>query len=457
MILGNCHLAWLTCYDSRVNTTDCVSELEVFLHSKRSEGDENSRGEFTLNQELALEKIANYQLPGNEYWILKLIQAASLLGVKSFDLKQTKTENALRIYGQNWPHQLFEGAFFSVESTGSGALDHLRMALWSVGISQRRAFQLTFPRSEKSYFWDGAQMTVKKSLNLPCLYLNVSHRIRESDKILSVLNPSRAARVNARVLELVRHRAFTAPITLRVDGRRHDGLQHCPSHGFQEFSYPMYCFGVEFAGPALSIPPGTFETPNRPRQMELARLCQNFDYGSLRSSHGAVAFLCTHCGKSESGERRGYRKQAQSSRVYWVRHGVVVQEDVIDLPEFSTSFGIFMNASHLDSDISGFALRESQTHPIKKKIFGELTALLEETRWNFSTSRVASGANGYLAGSVFATIVGALMLGAVNFVSIFSGLNPEQLLQSAEDDCAEFVTAWKRRFNSLEADDCSGC
>ena len=428
-----------------VSMPDYVSELEVFLHQQYSQGQESSQGLFTLDRQRAVEIISRCQLPGSEFWILKFIQAASILRVKSLDIRQTKTENTIRIYGKNWPIQDFEQVFFNVAETGSGAIDNLRLALWSLGIGQSRAFQLTFPNSDRSYLWDGAKMTIRKSLKLAYLHVTVSHRTRKSGQIFSVLSPLRAASINTQVADLVRSRAFTAPITLRIDGLRCDGFQNSPSHGFQDLSYPLRCYGLDLNIPPLPIPPGTYENPSVPKDPNLHKLSENFSYGSLRSSQGAIAFLVGHCAWVKSGERGGYKKGSHRSTISWIRHGVIIQQDELDLPRLAISLGLFVNASHLNTDLTGFALPASQAQPLQKLACREMAAHLSLTELAIDYAEAKRDIEQGLGEGILATL-GALLIGAATFIGIYSGLNPEKLIQCIQDDYLEFHKAWTSKY-----------
>lgn len=52
------------------------SKLNKFLSKQASEGSQAGQGQFTIAREVALEKIAQFQLPFPDAWLLKLVQAA---------------------------------------------------------------------------------------------------------------------------------------------------------------------------------------------------------------------------------------------------------------------------------------------------------------------------------------------------------------------------------------------
>ena len=68
------------------------SELQQLLRQQQAEGKFDSGGQFTLDRDKALAKLAAFQLPRRGAWILKIVQSAVLAGATDLKIVQTNFE-----------------------------------------------------------------------------------------------------------------------------------------------------------------------------------------------------------------------------------------------------------------------------------------------------------------------------------------------------------------------------
>lgn len=405
-----------------------------------------------MDREKALQKIADFQLPYPDCWILKVIQAAVLSGAESLQIRQTSTDTELSFLPSEWPPANFETQFFNPASVTTAASAALRTAMWSVGLGCKRPFQLTLPGRQHTYFWDTMELTAVPRSDSKRLFLAVSHRTAESGKGIPGIRALQAARSNASVLQVVTGCAYTAPLELTVDNRRVDGLDRSPTHGMSSSCYPMATCWLEVDGTLLGMPPGNNPLPTLVQHHRLKALCEHFelDPGDRRPS--GVAIISAHCGDGDSALSAG----EQHSTLTWIRNGVVVQRERLGLPKRAMSVGIYASADGVNTDLSGFALRENELAPLRERLLRAASEHLRVTQLDFEILdrskhvKKQFAAGGLTTAGVFLKPLipplGLALIGGGILASIHLAQGVKQLLDQLEKNYARLRSDWSVRF-----------
>lgn len=332
-------------------------ELEQLLKSQYTNPVDSS-GSFSLHAEKALEKIAKYQLPYPDAWVVKLGQGVVLSGADSLKIHQSSTDTTFVFYPREKPDVELSSSFLDPSDSNIEWWQYFRGALWAVGINLKRPFKIGL--FGENYFWDGFELhnlESRASRWADGISLDVSHRTVEQGKGLPVIRNIQAAWLNAGLSNVFSEVLFSCPLAVTVDGRNIDGFQRVPNHGFSSENHPVKMFWVK-GEPPLPIPPSTRD--NRGRfmgQSKLEGLTEFFESRPPAEPIRAAALLSAHA-YYQSGKNGGWRTPERKSVIYWIRHGVVIQKEEFHITPRCVSLAVFASCDHIATDITGFGLEE---------------------------------------------------------------------------------------------------
>ena len=326
------------------------SRLVQYLNGQLGEALLESSGGFTLARERAVEKLAAFQLPRPESWILKLIQALVAGGTCNIDIRLRARETELGFsLALPWSLEQVEEAFWDPEISDVPSLDHLKRGLWNVAIRQGRPFQLSLSGWTQALIWTGQELRrlpiswdSASTLTLSCR--QAGDRSRNS------------AAVNAETLLEVQQHAFVCSVPLVVDGRRIDALQIGPHHGYHPQTIPIVIATATSSLQTLEVPPGTWEDPRpaaiserQPEKLTRRKV-------GCRGPISVAGIIALHAHRIKDGSWAAGRTY---SHFFWVRDGVVVHTEGLNQPEpLSVSCGVFASALGMSSDLTGFTLMD---------------------------------------------------------------------------------------------------
>jgi hypothetical protein len=369
------------------------SQLDLFLSNQTTEGRLDSEGHFTMAREQALRKLAEFQLPFRAAWAVKIIQCAVAHGTDS-PIRVDLTAGEARFYFEAPNLQLdeIEREFYNPEAQGEAALGHLLSALWAVGIREQWAFQIATPHDPETLIWDGERLNrVDSEIRHNCAYLAVSMRTKNAGKLEWVQEIVNSGAQNAEILTTLNRWCYTVPVPLTVDGRRVDSLYHCRSHGANSSNYPLTVGFGEGELRKVGIPPGTFEElpPTKDPRYKTLSLTHPppKDGGGLQAisdsvrqrlqpvDECSVPFLLTaHLEWAKHNNKYQWNTNLEFSMAYWVRDGVVVdQEHLTGFPSHC-SVAVFLQADGLPSDLTSFHLARCQEREDRLKTAKEIVA-----------------------------------------------------------------------------------
>lgn len=411
---------------------EAPSELMQFLRSQQEQGERESEGQFTLAREKAMVKMAEFQLPIPEGWLIKVVQALVAQGkVSRITVQLTATETRILAESDSWELDPVETAFFRPDALGKPHLKHLMVGLWSVAMKDKRAFQLTLPDCPEGLRWDAK--TLERTTVVPCKgmwSLSVTHGSPLDGFSGLVSNLAANRQRNAYSLAALSEYCFPCPVPLVVDGRRIDALQFAIRSGWLPDSVPL---GLGFAGgtlPSVKVPRGTFEDiacfegADR-SQSDWAQLSEQLLSELESVEECCVATLLTVCPEGTS-------LNLNWSKVLWVQDGVLIDAEPLLFETTELVVGCFVNAEGLPTDLTTLTLREnSEREERVARVRGLVMTMLQETRTiDFSRFQIqkrskAGAALLFLAGigTIWAAPVvgGGLILGSLAAVTRANG------------------------------------
>lgn len=310
-------------------------------------------GGFTVAREQALLKLANYQLPFEGAWGMKVVQAA-VAWEQSSEIKVTISRTEA-FFAFQCPEELsleeIENAFYNPEPHPDRAVRHLVSALWAVGIAKKHPFVLSFPHQESSLRWNGKELSYG------------ARRVARSWSALLVGGGADPRSLNASLSQCLAQRCYTCPVPLTVDGRRLDGLQYCPSHGWSGLNYPLALVAVSTDLPSLPIPSGTWQgKPSKEWQKETGEGLGEtsnkvMEQLTVFDEATCVFLLAAHV---QSHAPKRYEPRFAGSQCYWVSDGVVVEQRELDVAPGTCSAALILSGQGLPTDLSGLSLAQSE-------------------------------------------------------------------------------------------------
>lgn len=338
-----------------------MSDLDSFLESQAGGGTHHSEGMFTLSLLAAREKFSQNQLPHPGAWALKLIQAAVAGGqARSIRVSQgRKSQTFLFSAPSHWqPTMIWELFEHPQYDPGYRDLAHLRVALWVIGIQQRRPFEIRFEGEPSSLVWTGETL-LYRTLPEAAPSFSLTFRHQPADEQWTRFEFSRnSAFRNSDVSQALVDGAFTCPVPLTLDGRRLDALALCPSQGHGPFSQPVLIGGAKADLPSFPLPPGTFERLRPVDEAEANRVDTVVKIES--TGEFQLAFLVSlHVGPKNQGRSLSWESRTAHSYVNWICDGIVVHQEKLPLPRRMASLGFFLNADGLETDLTTMGLRQT--------------------------------------------------------------------------------------------------
>ena len=326
-----------------------MEDLDAFLKDQQV-GAIDSTGEFTIAADKALKKLAHSQLPDPSYWVLKVVQAATCLGATQLDVKVGRRVSTLTFYVSSEISviQLQKG-LDSVSPLPEPGPDHLVTALRALGGIKDRLFVLTLKREECNEYllWDGAKLSTKKDKSYGSIASGTMVILEVSAKTGDFWRREVGA-ITYRTGEIftLGSRAFVAPLLLQVDGRSLSYEHLDEARFFVQpllWDYASYEHGAELPFFMNKI------APKKTRASAFWNLTYNYtlNHKILRLSPEP-------------------EEQLRTSRVYWVKDGVIVKRTELR-PVMPFTLNLFVDCRDCAADLGGLNLRETPEFKAKRE------------------------------------------------------------------------------------------
>lgn len=433
--------------------------LEELLKSQYTNPVDSS-GEFTMQAEKALEKIAKYQLPYPDAWVVKLGQGVVLSGAESLKIHQSSTDTTFIFTPRERLEFELTQSFFDPSDNSMPWWQHFRSALWAVGINLRRPFKINFFGAE--FFWDGFELhkfegAFGSSRLSPSIILDLSHRTVEQGKGIPIFRSIQAAWLNSQLRTVFSEVLFSCPIRVSVDGLPIEGFQRVPNHGFSSENHPIKMIWLQ-GEPGLAIPPSTQDNLGHFLGTEKLRgLTHYFDSRPTVKPVRAAALVSAHA-YYYSGKNSEWRTPTRRSVIYWIRHGVVIQKEAFDFPALCVSMAVFASCEHIATDVTGFGLEERAKEQALAEIckgldsaftVSDLDLELHDREQHKSLMKLAGGvaASGLLLKFIFPPALVLTGAGGLGAVLLHKGIATVD--KAVNRDLAKLRDEWYKLSQSL--------
>jgi hypothetical protein len=443
--------------------------LANFVDAEVDDGRLESQGEFTLSPEKAIAKRASFALPFEGAWAVKLVQAVVASGTdQPIAFVQDRRQTTITFQpGRRWSVREIEDSFYDPALGACSDLDHLKAALWVLTLAQQREVILGLPGDDPALVWSGERWeSTASSGTTPTATLTVSHGPRSAQSSLSE-RQAHSRRSCAEESAALNRRCFVCPVPLLLDGRRLDALQNCPGYGYSEIAIPLVLGFTQGDLPEFPCPQATLDWrgPRVPKS-DMLPVEEALDQAALgRPTGTGLAFqLSYQVSKGTSGFQSTYRPREVRSSCHWVVDGAVIATESFDVAASPYAVGAYISAAGLATDLTGFALLESQEKARRFQLAGGLvaqalsqsdTASLKATeRYGRITGRLAGGMVTLLGGPFLLAAGGALS--AIAITGLFGAMgwciararrsSYEKVLAETRDGLRKQSKVWLARY-----------
>jgi hypothetical protein len=343
--------------------------LEDYLSKFRERGQHDSEGFFTVAGTRAIGKLAEFLLPEKTDWLLKMVQAACLSGSAQLHIKQAHKSTQFQL---QLPYKLdldlFEKRLTSASVSGlePGVAD-LIAGLRAVGVGQLRdwvasltvghekAFVTCFEGQVTSERLHGESQAVEGT----GVVVGVSYPHDQSGKIGGLIRFGEA--VQNEHLALVQ-KTRACPIPLYLDGSRLDDLREPKlSNALRPRAFLGINVTSQPGNPRIRIP-GALHAAESPAEAKEFHSQAPFLVPPLpgdREAGSIIRWYYNYGRREEPGKGHVFLQAIPTpSRVYLVRHGVVVGRRNMGVIH-PISADVFISADHLRGDLTGLYIDPS--------------------------------------------------------------------------------------------------
>lgn len=356
-------------------------EIESYLDGAKSEGVYDSEGRFTVVQEDALRKMAEFALPRRFAWVSKMVQAAVTWRCEKIDI--VRDAETIRFHLDFIDLSLLpteaqlKDAIASVELKAKTGLDHLAAGLRAIPYQAKLSFLLVLDSGEGkrahihsgSYFLE-VEGNYRGEFQRGGLTLVVSH----------VGSGKSGVEVEQQILKEIRNFCYLCPIPISIHRQMINGLLHPTRFPRHIGDYPLLVEGIPPSEklPRLEVAPDV-EIKFLSFLTSAQRAARS--HGGERRPFGALLLLTAQASEFLPNS---FPTEPRPSRISWVRAGVVVDTTPLPWTASCLSCHFHVSAEGLTSDASGFKLVKSEERAEREAQVCRRFASLFESRALFS-------------------------------------------------------------------------
>lgn len=348
-------------------------DLSSFLADQASQGESQGSGGFTISHEKAAKKMAEYSLPRDHAWVLKLIQAGVGWGCEEIKITQTRLDSTFHFRYTSFKalptNKELVTAILKADLESSKPLDAFAMGLRLLVEKSHLSFHLLIDTGDVEpqaiyagvYFGelDEKQRAAKREDWGLGITLTI-HHIAHTDQNRLLLNYIPIRHHGLPMIEELEYYAFTCPVPLTVDGRRLDGIFRSSRFPWSGYFKPVRTAGIEIPGdedPAFPMSPGF-------NNQVLSVFSPQHSLTKIDEGTTAEAFFLL-AAKSEKMEYFTTHRPIESSTLFWVRNGVIVDQEPLVPTAQLVRLYLFACADDLRSDLTGFQLLRDQKRMLR--------------------------------------------------------------------------------------------
>lgn len=339
-----------------------MTDLYTMLESCREEGAFQSEGEFTVKGEQAWEKLAAFQLPVEEGWVLKVVQAVCADKGTSMDVEQNYYESKFLIRGvANWNRKELEEAVFFLGIEATSSLAHLAVAVRALAQMRDRPFSIRYCDGERRV-WDGERFQLTGNFQDPVvpssLEITVGHLTFAERQTPYSTESSPALRVCYKIARVLREHCHLASHLITLEGHSIGDLRNDPDYGVSPTVKPIALLRRQWEGlPQLLL-------PGADSRIEFCLENQSVQLAAVDEQEISTAVILS----AFSDKKKNFTASSATGghAFLWVRHGVVVHRERIQLPRCRVGMAVLLSAEGLKTDLSGLVPRESEEKQARK-------------------------------------------------------------------------------------------
>ncbi len=354
-------------------------ELENFLQQQGAEGRCDSEGAFTIDVKVAERKLAAFQLPTSQSWILVLVQAAHRGGAKHMKVTQRARESIIQISGaQPWSWSDLRSVLDGEPTTDGALLAYAVVVRALTGHEDLTRFRVKSPDGT-SALWSDGRFRIEHSRIEDVLLegktvFEVSHLGEFPERRSVFFENRRCAREQLVALgQALVKSCFASALSLTLDGLKVPGIHLGGALPPCHKRVPLVLLPLEdYRIP--SIPLSAALSSAQAELLEEASISESSR--TLDSQRVLSALLCVsivlkgrkgflHQGRAELAEN------ACDSRLLWIQDGVVVHSDRLDLGG-GLEVRVVLSAAGLRTDLSGLKLVLSDQVKERRQMVAEM-------------------------------------------------------------------------------------
>lgn len=323
-------------------------DLAGYLDRLEAAGASAGEASFTIDRQKAWEKLGGLQLSQPHLWVLKVVQAAVAGRAESLEIAQSSRETSFVVRSApDWNREgLHSAALLSARPRVPG-LEHLAVAVRALAKGTELPFVLGYPDGVREA-WTGERFCSQGEVGRNSTFaLTVGHHRlgerRDSDSAVRAMSAS--------IARYLTSYAYPSPIPVRLDSRLINGIENDPEFGVSPHAAVLTMLEIP---PSEVCPALTVVTSPELAQREEFRLASGWtqERDLCRVEVGGLGLVTAHFKQSRSQALRAF---SESAHLLWIQDGVVVHRDRLWYSG-PVSVGVFVNASGLETDLSGLDL-----------------------------------------------------------------------------------------------------
>ena len=359
-------------YPNVSNSSAENARLDDFLNEHRNEGRQDSEGVFTMDAKKAERKLAAFQLPTSESWLLVLVQAAHRGGAREIKVTQSSRQTRVVISGaQQWTWAGLEDVFQGKSTTDDALLAIAVVVRALRGSEELTSFRVKAPDGT-SATWRNDAYKIERGRIEDVLWENdavfeVNHLGEFPEKKSYFLENRRCARKQLVALHQALNRnCFASSVPLLIDG----------------YSVPGFHLGdilppFHHRLPLALLPFEDYRVPSIPMTAAMksaqAVMLKNKEGLDPKNPLGALACLTLTFERPQSILGSGPPRLAETpcpSRLVWIQDGVVVGSHSLEIPG-SLELTLILSGAGLKTDLTGLELVKSKELQQRKTMISE--------------------------------------------------------------------------------------
>ncbi len=351
--------------------------IDEFLQQQTAEGARDSEGVFTIDLKVAKRKLAAFQLPTAQSWMLVLVQAAHRGGATQFKVTQLSRQTTIRISGsESWAWSELQ-AVLDGEPTSNGAvLAYATVVRALSGLDEVTSFRVKSPDGTSAH-WRGEEFRleyrrIEDVLLDDMTVLEVNYLGKFPKKRSPFIEVRRCAREQLVALQqALVNSCYVSSVPILVDGLEIPALHRRRPTESNLLAFPLAIPTIaDYRVPSVTLTASMEAVQKRLPDAPISLSSRGLD---REEPVGAVACLSLLLRQHKSLLSSSFQLEegANSSRWIWVQDGIVVGSHSLPISG-ALELSMVVSAAGLQTDLSGLELVQSPELEQRKALAVEL-------------------------------------------------------------------------------------